>query len=478
MSRAVLALLAALALAAGGITSSGADFTASSSSPTTLTAAADFNTVAVSFTDPGATLKGTVSLDATASSNRGIASVRFQRAPEGGSDWFDVCVDTAAPYGCSWNTTSAADGSYDLRATAIDNAGYSHSAVRAARVVDNHALSVSLADPGAMSGSEALSASAANATGALQELTIQHRAAGATTWTTLCTGTTTPKSCNLDTTALPEGDRELRAVARDAAGHVAQTTPITRRVDNTPPTVTLSLPSTGSGTVTMTAGAGDGGSGIAYVAFEVLSNGSWFEFCRDTSSPYTCSSDSTTGSDGTYSIRAVTADNAGLRMVGAPQAIVIDNPPAGVEIAAANSGGTAGRLGSGDWLRLTWTEQIAPASVLSGWTGTSRAMRVRVKNNAATDELDFYSTTGTRLNLATELKLGANFVTTDAEFSATMVQSGAAITVTLGSRISGTLATAAAGTMTWRPSAAATDLSGKPSGTATVTEAGGSDVDF
>jgi signal peptidase I len=107
--------------------------------------------------------------------------------------------------------------------------------------------------------------------------------------------------------------------------------------------------------------------------------------------------------------------------------------------------------------------------------------RVRVKDVGAADEMDFLTTGGTRLNLvlgAADLKLNANFVPSDAEFNATMSQSGAAITITLGTKISGTLATAGAGTMTWRPSSAATDLSGNASGTATVTESGVSDVAF
>jgi hypothetical protein len=94
--------------------------------------------------------------------------------------------------------------------------------------------------------------------------------------------------------------------------------------------------------------------------------------------------------------------------------------------------------------------------------------------------MDFYSTGGARLNLvlsAIDLKLGADFVTGDTEFNATMAQSGAAITVTLGALASGTVTTAGAGTMTWRRSSAAKDRYGNASRTDLVSE-GGSDVDF
>ena len=63
-------------------------------------------------------------------------------------------------------------------------------------------------------------------------------------------------------------------------------------------------------------------------------------------------------------------------------------------------------------------------------------------------------------------------------FNATMVQTGSSITVTLGSKISGTTVTAGTGTITWRPSSSAKDLAGKSSTTTTVTETGGADRDF
>ena len=478
MSRVVLALLAALAFC--GVGASGADFTASSHSPTTITAAADFNTVTVTLGAVPANPLGSVALSATAASERGIASVRFQYAPTGTSDWVDVCTDTTSAYGCTWDTLAIPDAVYDVRALATDSAGYTKTSVATGRTVDNYTLSVTLTDPGAMSGNESLTATAANPTGALAELTIQHRAPGAASWTTVCTDTVSPKTCSLNTTALPEGPRELRAIARDTAGHQVQSTTITRTIDNTPPQVTPNTPTSGSGTVTMTATASDSGSGIAYVKWEAFYMGAWYEFCRDTAAPYSCSGDSAAVPDGTYSIRVTTVDNAGVSTMSPPSSITIDNPPRGVSLATGNAG-TPGQLGSGDWIELVWNEQIAPASVLAGWNGAGQAIRVRVKDATSNDEMDFLTTGGTRLNLvlgAADLKLGGNFVTADSEFNATMSQTGPTIRITLGAPLSGTLATAAAGNLSWKPSTAATDLTGHTSSSATVTEGGSLDVDF
>jgi hypothetical protein len=172
-----------------------------------------------------------------------------------------------------------------------------------------------------------------------------------------------------------------------------------------------------------------------------------------------------------------------VKTTSSPSSITIDNPPAPTDVQAGNGGATAGLLQSGDWVRLTWSEQIAPASVLSGWNGSSQAILVKLADNGSNDQMDFYNAAGTtRLNLtgvAADLKLGGNFVSGAVNFNATMSQSGTSITVTLGSVVgTPTLPTAVAGTMTWTPSAAATDLTGHASKTTLVTESGGLDLDF
>jgi chitinase len=484
VTRVVLIVLIALAVA-GTTGASGADFTASSNSTATIATAADFNTVTVGLTDPGTPLTGTVTLNATASSARGMGSVNLQYAPTGTTDWVDICTDNSAPYSCSWNTTLIADQSYDLQAIATDTAGYSKTAQVTGRVVDNFTLTVSLQDPGAMSGTVNLTATASGASPALQGVKIQQRAAGTSTWTDVCGfSATSPRTCAFDTTAFADGNRDLRAVATDTGSHTAQTAAITRMIDNSPPTATPSIPPSGSGTVTMSATADDSGSGIAYVAWEAYYMGVWYEFCRDTTAPYTCSGDSAMVADGVYSTHIVVMNNAGVKTTSAPQSIIIDNhTPTGTDVQTANVGTTAGRLQTSDWITLTWSEPIAPASVVSGWDGSSRAIKVRITNSGTNDQMDFYDANDTtRLNLvatAADLKLGGDYVATDTKYDATMSMSGNSITITLGNLISGTRNTVAtATTITWKPSALATDLSGHASSTTLVTESGIADLDF
>jgi hypothetical protein len=68
-------------------------------------------------------------------------------------------------------------------------------------------------------------------------VTIERAPTGTSTWTTICTDTSSAYSCALDTTALADGGYDFRATATDAAGNTATSTILANRVvDNTAPT--------------------------------------------------------------------------------------------------------------------------------------------------------------------------------------------------------------------------------------------------
>jgi hypothetical protein len=91
--------------------------------------------------DPGAYLRGTVTLTSTSGdSGSGVASVTYQRSPAGAGAW------AAIP--ASWNTTGVADGLHDLRVVVTDNAGNSTtSAPVTDRRVDNTKPSLDSSTP-------------------------------------------------------------------------------------------------------------------------------------------------------------------------------------------------------------------------------------------------------------------------------------------------------------------------------------------
>lgn len=317
-------LLALLAVAGGGVKLSGASFTASSANPSSsVSSSSDWTPPTVVMNDPGSPLRGTATFAATASdADSGVARVTIQR--RAGDGWTTLCVDESAPYSCAVDTTTIPDGAHDLRAVADDRAGYSAtSLVVTGRVVDNTPPAVALdAVPPLVSGTVTLTASAADAGTGVASVRIERSPAGAGTWTAVCTDTTAPYACALDTSALADGLYDLRAIATDVAGNMTSGA-LTRDVlvDNAAPTgVSAGVPGTGAdntikGTVTVTGTATDAHSGVSSVTLQWSKAGanSWTTICVDSASPYECRFDTTTAAtpDGDYDFRAVATDNAG-----------------------------------------------------------------------------------------------------------------------------------------------------------------------
>jgi chitodextrinase len=89
-------------------------------------------TVSLTAPAPGETVSGTVGLTASASDASGIAGVQFLLDGKAlGAE------DTTAPYGLSWDTTSAANGSHSLAARARDGAGNTATSTAVAVTVSN-----------------------------------------------------------------------------------------------------------------------------------------------------------------------------------------------------------------------------------------------------------------------------------------------------------------------------------------------------
>ena len=191
-------------------------------------------------TDPGSPLRGTITLNASASDAlSGIALVRVQYAPANTTNWSTACTDNAAPYSCAWNTATVADGTYDMRIQSVDVAGNtSNSAQRNDRVVDNTGPALTFTNPGAgpFRGDVVLAATATDTPGSgVLNVKFQRSPAGAGTWTDICTDTTSAYGCTWDSTLVADGSYDLRAVAADNAGNSTTSSVYSSRViDNTP----------------------------------------------------------------------------------------------------------------------------------------------------------------------------------------------------------------------------------------------------
>ena len=435
----------------------------------------------VSVTDPGQYLKATVTVDATASdgAGSGIANVKIQRSPAGTGTWTDICTDTTSPFQCSWDTTGVSDGLYDLRAIATDNVSLqTTSSTVTNRRVDNTAPTATMTDPGAyLAGTTvALGATATDGGSGVANVKIQRSPAGAGSWTDVCTDTSSPYGCSFDSTAVTDGLYDFRAISTDNAGN--QTTSATvanRRVDNTAPTAGLTDPGSPlRGTVTLNATGTDGGSGVLNVQIQRAPTGTttWATICTDATSPYSCSWNTTGVSDGGYDLRSVTTDNAGnVTNSSTVSNRVVDNAaPTATNVQTTNvGGGTAGKPEAGDTMVFTFSEQIAPGTIVGGWNGTgTQTVTVTM------DTGNHLSITGATLINGFITLGGANYVQaakTVVFSNSTISQSGSTVTLTLGTPDKPQfIQTGTAGITSWPVAAALTDLAGNAITTITCLE--------
>jgi Big-like domain-containing protein len=251
------------------------------------------------------------------------------------------------------------------------------------------------------------------------------------------------------------------------------------------PAVTITSPADGSSTndttPTLSGAAGNATGDNTTVTVNIYSGtsatGTPVLTRNVTRSGATWSTTATALAVGTYTAQATQTDTAGNTGKDASTFTVDTTKPTAVQFSADNkTGGTAGKPEAGDTLVYTFSEAMAPASILSGWSGSSTSVTVRFTNSANNDTITVLSGT-TTLHLGSVATAG-NFVTGTVNFTgSTMVRSadGKSITVTLGTT-TGTTRTVTGTNMTWTPDVAATDLAGNAvSTTAYVENAGNTD---
>jgi hypothetical protein len=181
--------------------------------------------------------------------------------------------------------------------------------------------------------------------------------------------------------------------------------------------------------------------------------------------------------DGAVTAGAFVAANTGDSSPTTSLALVRDTvAPSGTNIAGSNGAtSTAKKADSGDKLAYTFSEPVDPASVLSGWSGSSAAVSVVFTNSGTNDTV---AVTGTNLG---SVSTQANYVTGGVTCgSSTMAMSGSVVTVTLGgcTPTSAQVANVGNTTFKWTPSTSVTDLAGNAMSAAVVTQSGGNQVNF
>jgi hypothetical protein len=195
----------------------------------------------------------------------------------------------------------------------------------------------------------------------------------------------------------------------------------------------------------------------------------------------------------TLGLRDVAANNG----TSASYNVVLDNTaPAATDVQTTNSG-TAGRPTNGDKMIYTFSEPIDPDTIKSGWDGSSTAVWAEVLDGGsgllglglgAGNDVFTVEPSGGGTPLPLTVGMGTDDyaydilivlrVACDATFhSSTMAMTGNTVTVTLGGS-GGCPRTSGAGTMTYAPTAGATDRAGNALPTTQRSETGGNDADF
>ena len=295
----------------------------------------DFTPPTATLTAPaaGATVRGAVTLTATATDNIGVARVEFYVGAT------MVGTDTVSPYTFSWNTRTWANGAYLLTAKAYDAVEQPATSAAVSVTVDNDVTppSVAISAPAAGATVKGTIAASATATDNLGVTRVEFLEEG----TLLGSDTSSPYTYAWNTRTGANGARTLTARAYDAAGNTS-TTEVTVTADNdfTPPTVTLTAPAEGAtltGTVVLTATATDN-LAVTRVAFFVGTT----QVGSDSSAPYSFSYNTRSLPNGARVLTAKAYD--GLNNVGtsAPVNVTFDNEftPPTVELTAPGEGET------------------------------------------------------------------------------------------------------------------------------------------
>ncbi|MFL5357210.1 Ig-like domain-containing protein [Archangium sp.] len=287
-------------------------------------------TVALTAPASNATLRGTVTVTATADDDTSVTKVEFYDGQT------LVGTDTTAPYSVSWNTAGVVEGTHTLTAKAYDGVGLTATSVGVAVFVDNTAPQVSLTSPTAtyVQGSVQVTATASD-----------NRSVAKVEFydgpTLIGTATSTPYSVSWNTASVFGSTHTLTAKAYDGVGLTGTSVGVTVIVDNTAPQVSLTAPS-GTfyvhGTVQVSANASDNQT-LAKVEFydgQTLIG-------TATSAPYSVSWNTVGAAEDTHTLTAKAYDGVGLTATSTELSVLVDNIAPQVSIsapAAANLHGT------------------------------------------------------------------------------------------------------------------------------------------
>jgi RHS repeat-associated protein len=209
----------------------------------------------------------------------GVESWALQIAPAGGTSWSSACAVQSAPvsgstYGCAFDSSTLADGEYQLRAVITGDEGHTRTTAAVTTIIDNTAPTGAMSSPASsVSGSYEVQGHAEDSGSGVASWTLQLAPAGSETWTEPCLAQTLPVfgdiyGCTVDTSGMEDGEYKVRAVILDNAGNTYTTPTVAVEVRNTPPSSTAAPAVSGvtiaGRTLSATTGTWSGPAPITY----------------------------------------------------------------------------------------------------------------------------------------------------------------------------------------------------------------------
>jgi hypothetical protein len=328
-----------------------------------------------------------------------IASYEFQYSPaeSGTASWTTIEKTTSSHTTFETNAEPipVRDGLYNLRAIVTTAEGEKYESELRDRLIANNSPVVTLADPGRnLGGRITLKAGVPKGVSSVSfRWAPAASPAGGERWTTIEPANInvagkTSVTASFDTRSIADGSYDFSVVSENETGETLASIPVRGRlVDNTPPSVSLSINpgSPLSGPVTLSANANDHtGSGVASVRFQVRSRlgvGSWQNIGEATlpSQPNTYSHTFNTASlqNGPYDFRAITQDVVGNE---AASPVVADVEVDNQSLAAPFSASVAGVVPPAE--RIAFLGAVAGSPQHEAWAyGFTSAPPAEVDGN-------------------------------------------------------------------------------------------------
>ncbi len=262
----------------------------------------------------GATyVQGTVTIGASAHDADGLNKIEIYLDGQ----LVQTCVLSGGPKdgSCSysWNTNNSSEGQHSYYAKAYDRCNNVTTSPTYYARVDRTNPTVSLTAPAngaCVSGTITVSASASD-NFAVKEVRF-YRDGGVL----IGTDTTSPYSISWDTTTVADGSHTLYAVAYDCLDHTGTSQTITVKVNNNPPTVSITQPANNAtfcqGDQVLVKASASSGVGIDRVVFTAGSSSIGTDTAPPDCDPDYCATWDTSGATpGNYTITATAYDTCG-----------------------------------------------------------------------------------------------------------------------------------------------------------------------